>query len=56
MSARVSTGDIYDRLMVRFDEIRQRIRIIQQAAKQIPEGPIMSVKTHVPVRVPPGKA
>ena len=49
-------GDIYDRLMVRFDEIRQSIRIIQQAAKQIPDGPIMSVKPMYQVRVPPGEA
>jgi len=49
-------GDIYDRLMVRFDEIRQSIRIIQQAAKQIPEGPIMTVKPMYQVRVPPGEA
>jgi NADH-quinone oxidoreductase subunit C/D len=49
-------GDIYDRLMVRFDEIRQSIRIIQQAAKQIPEGPVMSVKPMYQVRVPPGEA
>ena len=49
-------GDIYDRLMVRFDEIRQSIRIIQQAAKQIPEGPVSSVKPMYQVRVPPGEA
>jgi NADH-quinone oxidoreductase subunit C/D len=49
-------GDIYDRLMVRFDEIRQSIRIIQQAVKQIPEGPITSVKPMYQVRVPPGEA
>ena len=49
-------GDIYDRLMVRFDEIRQSIRIVQQAAKQIPEGPVMSVKPMYQVRVPPGEA
>jgi NADH-quinone oxidoreductase subunit D/NADH-quinone oxidoreductase subunit C/D len=49
-------GDIYDRLMVRFDEIRQSIRIIQQAAKQIPEGPIMSGKPMYQVRVPAGEA
>ncbi len=49
-------GDIYDRMMVRFDEIRQSIRIIQQAAKQIPEGPILSVKPVYQVRVPPGEA
>ena len=49
-------GDIYDRLMVRFDEIRQSIRIVQQAAKQIPEGPVMSMKPVYQVRVPPGEA
>ena len=49
-------GDIYDRLIIRFDEIRQSIRIIQQAAKQIPEGPILSVKPMYQVRVPPGEA
>ncbi len=49
-------GDIYDRLLLRFDEIRQSIRIIQQAVKQIPEGPVMSVKPMYQVRVPPGEA
>jgi NADH-quinone oxidoreductase subunit C/D len=49
-------GDIYDRLMVRFDEIRQSIRIVQQAAKQIPDGPVMSLKPMYQVRVPPGEA
>jgi NADH-quinone oxidoreductase subunit C/D len=49
-------GDIYDRLMLRYDEIRQSIRIVQQAAKQIPEGPVMSIKPMYQVRVPPGEA
>ena len=49
-------GDIYDRLMVRFDEIRQSIRIIQQAVKQLPEGPVMALKPMYQVRVPPGEA
>jgi NADH-quinone oxidoreductase subunit C/D len=49
-------GDIYDRLMLRYDEIRQSIRIVQQALKQIPDGPIMSVKPLYQVRVPPGEA
>jgi len=48
-------GDIYDRLMVRFDEIRQSIRIIQQAARQIPEGPVMALKPVYQVRVPPAR-
>ncbi len=49
-------GDIYDRLMLRYDEIRQSIRIIQQATKQIPEGPVTSIKPMYQVRVPPGEA
>ncbi len=49
-------GDIYDRLMVRFDEIRQSIRIVQQAVKLIPDGPVMALKPMYQVRVPPGEA
>ena len=49
-------GDIYDRLMVRFDEIRQSIRIVQQAIKQLPEGPIVSAKPMYQVRVPAGES
>ncbi|MBB5346360.1 NADH-quinone oxidoreductase subunit D [Desulfoprunum benzoelyticum] len=35
-----STGDLYDRLMIRFEEIFQSIKIIRQAVKMIPEGPV----------------
>jgi NADH:ubiquinone oxidoreductase subunit D/NADH:ubiquinone oxidoreductase subunit C len=49
-------GDIYDRLMIRFDEIRQSIHILQQAVKQLPDGPVLSVKPAYQVRVPPGEA
>jgi NADH-quinone oxidoreductase subunit C/D len=49
-------GDIYDRLMIRFDEIRQSIRIVQQAIRSLPAGPIMSVKPAYQVRVPAGEA
>ena len=51
-----TNGDIYDRLMVRFDEIRQSIRIVQQAVKQLPNGPVMALKPMYQVRVPPGEA
>lgn len=34
-------GDTYDRLMVRFEEMEQSIRIVEQAFKKIPEGAIM---------------
>jgi len=40
-----STGDVYDRMMVRFEEIRQSIRIIKQITKHMPEGSI-NVDTH----------
>lgn len=49
-------GDIYDRLMIRFDEIQQSIRIIQQAVKQLPDGAVMAVKPAYQVRVPPGES
>jgi len=49
-------GDIYDRLMVRFEEIRQSIRIVQQAIKQIPDGPVTTMKPMYQVRVPPGES
>ena len=35
-----SVGDVYDRMMVRFEEIRQSISIIHQAMKALPSGEI----------------
>jgi NADH-quinone oxidoreductase subunit C/D len=35
-----SQGDIYDRIMVRFEEIFESIKIIRQAMKIVPEGPV----------------
>lgn len=35
-----TTGDLYDRLMIRFEEIFQSIKIIRQAVKMIPGGAI----------------
>ena len=49
-------GDMYARYMVRVDEVRESIKILEQALKQIPEGPIMSVKPQYQVRVPAGEA
>jgi len=49
-------GDIYDRYAIRLDEIRQSLRIIQQAVEQIPEGPIQTGKPQYQVRVPAGEA
>jgi NADH-quinone oxidoreductase subunit D len=35
-----SNGDVYDRFLVRFEEMRQSVRIIEQAMKRLPDGPI----------------
>jgi len=37
-----STGDCFDRFLVRMEEIRQSISIIEQAADKMPEGPFMT--------------
>ncbi len=50
-------GDVYDRYLVRLAEIRQSIRIIRQALRDIPpDGPIMAGKSQYLVKVPPGEA
>ena len=49
-------GDLYDNYLIRLDEIRQSLRILQQAVKQIPEGPINSQKPQYQVRVPAGES
>jgi NADH:ubiquinone oxidoreductase subunit D len=49
-------SDLFDRYMIRLDEIHQSLRILQQALKQIPEGPVMSGKPQYQVRVPAGEA
>lgn len=35
-----TTGDNHDRFLVRFEEIRQSVRIVRQALAQMPEGPV----------------
>jgi NADH-quinone oxidoreductase subunit C/D len=49
-------GDVYDRYLVRLDEIRQSIRILQQALDDLPEGEIMMGKPKYSIRVPAGEA
>jgi NADH:ubiquinone oxidoreductase subunit D len=49
-------GDIYDRYLIRIDEIRQSLRILQQAVVEIPDGGIQTGKPQYQVRVPAGES
>jgi len=49
-------GDVYDRYLIRLDEARQSVRILQQALDQIPEGEIQAGKKQYSARVPAGQA
>jgi NADH-quinone oxidoreductase subunit D len=35
-------GDVYDRFLVRMEEMRQSLKLIQQAVDQLPGGPVMT--------------
>ncbi len=35
-----SNGDVYDRFLVRSEELRQSVRILEQAVKRLPDGPV----------------
>ena len=48
-------GDTYDRYIVRIQEMRQSVRIIEQAVEGIPEGPIMA-KVGKVIKPPVGEA
>ncbi len=49
-------GDVYDRYLIRMDEIRQSLRILQQALRDLPEGSIQEGKPQYQVRVPAGES
>jgi NADH-quinone oxidoreductase subunit D len=48
-----SNGDVYDRYLVRIEEMRQSIRILNQALKDVPSGPVMTSDRKV---APPPRA
>ncbi|HDD55105.1 MAG TPA: NADH-quinone oxidoreductase subunit D [Chloroflexi bacterium] len=49
-------GDVYDRFLIRFDEIRQSIRILQQAIDSIPQGEVLANKPAYKFKMPVGEA
>jgi NADH-quinone oxidoreductase subunit D len=48
-------GDSYARYLLRVDEIRESIRIIDQVLHEMPDGPIMAKIPRL-IRIPPGRA
>lgn len=49
-------GDVYDRYLIRLDEMRQSLKILQQVLRDLPEGPIQEGKPQYLVRVPAGES
>ena len=49
-------GDVYDRYLIRIDEMRESLRILQQAVRDIPEGEIFQGKPVYQVRVKAGES
>ena len=48
-------GDVYDRYLVRMEEMRQSVRILDQALKRLPDGPV-NVADHRVILPPKSKA
>ena len=49
-------ADVYDRFLVRMEEMRQSLRILRQAMNQIPAGPVQTGKKNWTMKVPAGEA
>jgi NADH-quinone oxidoreductase subunit D len=50
-----TNGDVYDRYLVRMEEMRQSVRILEQALTRLPDGPV-NVDDHRVVLPPKSKA
>ena len=50
-----TNGDVYDRYLVRMEELRQSVRILEQAAERLPDGPV-NIDDHRLVLPPKSKA
>jgi NADH-quinone oxidoreductase subunit D len=50
-----TNGDVYDRFLVRMEELRQSTRILEQAIKRLPDGPV-NVDDHRVILPPKSKA
>lgn len=51
-----TNGDVFDRYQVRIDEMRQSVRIVEQALAMMPKGPVQSGGLRAPYAIapPPG--
>ncbi len=50
-----TNGDSFDRYIVRLEEMRQSVRIVEQAVEQMPEGPVLPEKMPRRLRVAEGE-
>jgi NADH-quinone oxidoreductase subunit B/C/D len=49
-------GDVYDRYLVRLKEMRESVKILKQALRDLPGGPILPGKKSYQIKVPAGEA
>ncbi len=49
-------GDLYDRYFVRLQEMRESVKILRQALRGLPAGPILPGKKSYQIKVPAGEA
>jgi NADH-quinone oxidoreductase subunit D len=50
-----TNGDVYDRFLIRMEELRQSTRILEQALKRLPDGPV-NIDDHRVILPPKSKA